>query len=111
MQIDLQGVSARHPAARASAAPAVQGLSLQVAAGEQLAVIGPSGAGKTTLLQLLGCALRPSRGQVLLQGSDPGPYRAADCRPCAASFSWPPDTALAATPAGGDGRWPAACPR
>ena len=71
MQIDLQGVSARHPAARAGAAPAVQGLSLQVAAGEQLAVIGPSGAGKTTLLQLLACALRPSRGQVLLQGSDP----------------------------------------
>ncbi len=71
MRIELQRASARHPAARAGAAPAIAALDLQVAAGEQLAVIGPSGAGKTTLLQLLACALRPSEGQLRLDGQDP----------------------------------------
>jgi len=50
---------------------AVRNVGLALAAGEQVAVIGPSGAGKTTLLHLLGCALRPSQGQVLLDGLDP----------------------------------------
>ena len=71
MKIEIRSLAARHPAARAGAAPALQGLTLSVAHGEQLAVIGPSGAGKTTLLQAVACALRPSAGQVLLDGQDP----------------------------------------
>jgi phosphonate transport system ATP-binding protein len=71
LKLELQAASARHPAARPGAAPALKALSLRVAAGEQLAVIGPSGAGKTTLLQLLGCALRPDHGSLLLDGQDP----------------------------------------
>ncbi|MDP1533913.1 MAG: ATP-binding cassette domain-containing protein, partial [Rubrivivax sp.] len=66
MKLELDGVSARHPAARASAAPALQPLNLQVAPGEQLAVIGPSGAGKTTLLHVLACALQPLGGRLQL---------------------------------------------
>ena len=65
------GVAARHPAARLGAAPALQGLSLRVASGEQLAVIGPSGAGKTSLLQVLACAMPPSRGGLALDGQSP----------------------------------------
>ena len=71
MRLALQAVSARHPAARAAAAPAIQGLTLEVAPGEQLAVIGPSGAGKTTLLQVLACAMRPAAGGLRLDGADP----------------------------------------
>ena len=71
MNIKLDKVSARHPAARRDAAAALRGLSLQVAAGEQIAVIGPSGAGKTTLLHLLACALPPSGGSFQLDGRDP----------------------------------------
>ena len=71
MKLAIEGVAARHPAARAGAAPAVQGLSLQVAAGEQVAVIGPSGAGKTTLLQVLACALPPTQGSLLLDDTAP----------------------------------------
>ena len=71
MKLELDGVAARHPAARASAAPALQRLRLQVAAGEQLAVIGPSGAGKTTLLQLLACALPPTAGTLRVDGLAP----------------------------------------
>lgn len=66
MKIQLRQVFASHPAARAGAADALRGLDLQVAQGEQLAVIGPSGAGKTTLLQLMACALPPQHGEVRL---------------------------------------------
>jgi phosphonate transport system ATP-binding protein len=71
VELLLEQVGARHPAARAAAAPALHPLSLHVCSGEQLAVIGPSGAGKTTLLHLLGCALPPQQGRVLLDGADP----------------------------------------
>ena len=71
MKISLTGVSARHPAAQRGAKDALRGLSLVVAAGEQIAVIGPSGAGKTTLLHVLGCALPPSTGNLLLGERDP----------------------------------------
>ncbi|GCL63312.1 phosphonate ABC transporter ATP-binding protein [Pseudaquabacterium pictum] len=71
MQLDLEGVAARHPAARAGAGPALQGLNLRVASGEQVAVIGPSGAGKTTLLQVMACALPPDSGRLRLDGTDP----------------------------------------
>jgi phosphonate transport system ATP-binding protein len=62
LNIDLNHVSARHPAAREGAALALKSLTLHVQAGEQVAVIGPSGAGKTTLLQVLACALPPTEG-------------------------------------------------
>lgn len=71
MKIRLDSVAARHTAAKRDAPAALRGLSLDVAAGEQIAIIGPSGAGKTTLLQLLACALPPSSGSLLLGGRDP----------------------------------------
>jgi phosphonate transport system ATP-binding protein len=69
--LELLGLAARHPAARPGSAPALLPCNLQLAAGEALAVIGPSGAGKTTLLQALACALRPSAGSLRLGGIDP----------------------------------------
>ena len=71
MNIDLLNVGARHPAAREGSALAIKALSLQVYAGEQVAVIGPSGAGKTTLLQVLACALPPTDGSFKLDDSLP----------------------------------------
>ena len=47
---------------------AVDGIDLDVAAGETLAVMGPSGCGKSTLLQLLGGLDRPSAGEIRLAG-------------------------------------------
>ncbi len=71
MQLQLQHLSARHPAAKADSVPALRGASIQIQAGEQVAVIGPSGAGKTTFLHAVACALRPANGQLLLSGQDP----------------------------------------
>ncbi len=71
MLIEVEALSARHPAARDGAAAALQALSLTVQAGEQVAIIGPSGAGKTTLLQALACAHRPTQGRLRLGGQDP----------------------------------------
>ena len=71
MKLQLLQTSARHATARAGSSAALRGVSLQVASGERLAVIGPSGAGKTTLLHLLACTQQPSAGQVLLNDQDP----------------------------------------
>ena len=71
MRIELAGLTTRHPAAAPGQPAAISAVSLQVAAGEQVAVIGPSGAGKTTLLQVLACAHRPAAGTLALGGVQP----------------------------------------
>ena len=48
----------------------IKGISFNLAAGESLAIIGPSAAGKTTLIKLLIGTLQPSAGTVRLDGAD-----------------------------------------
>ncbi|MBS0445198.1 MAG: ATP-binding cassette domain-containing protein [Proteobacteria bacterium] len=71
MQLTLAALDARPPTARRGAPSALTGVSLEVEAGEQVAIIGPSGAGKTTLLHCAAAALRPSAGSVRIGGVDP----------------------------------------
>ena len=48
--------------------PALDRVSIEVSAGQTLAVVGPSGAGKTTLLRALAGLVRPASGEVRLDG-------------------------------------------
>jgi putative ABC transport system ATP-binding protein len=46
----------------------LKGVSLEVSAGEVVALEGPSGSGKTTLLSIMGCILTPTSGEVEVRG-------------------------------------------
>jgi len=50
---------------------AVDQISLDIQAGEAVALQGPSGCGKTTMLLMSGALLRPTSGTVLIEGNDP----------------------------------------
>jgi ABC-2 type transport system ATP-binding protein len=54
---------------------AVDGITLAVAPGTIVGIIGPSGAGKTTLVRLMTGALAPTEGEVRVMGEDPLRFR------------------------------------
>jgi ABC-type multidrug transport system fused ATPase/permease subunit len=75
--ITLEGVGARYAP---TAAPVLEDLSLRLAPGGRVALVGPSGAGKTTVVNLLLRFLDPDAGRVTLGGRDLRELRQHDVR-------------------------------
>jgi branched-chain amino acid transport system ATP-binding protein len=65
MLLSVSGLEIRY-----GAATAVRGVTLEVAAGELVAVIGNNGAGKTSILRGISGLVRPSAGSIVLRGMD-----------------------------------------
>ncbi|WP_294365630.1 lipid A export permease/ATP-binding protein MsbA [Pseudacidovorax sp.] len=66
-RVELRGVQVRY---REDAGMALEDIDLRIAPGEIVALVGPSGSGKTTLVNLLPRFVRPTAGQVMLDGHD-----------------------------------------
>lgn len=69
--IEIRGLTFRYGEDRE---PALDGLSLKIAAGERVAVVGRTGSGKSTLIQVLLGLYRVPRGTVLIDGRDINDY-------------------------------------
>jgi len=65
--LELRGITKRYDGADDKV---LAGVDLSVAAGESVAVVGPSGSGKRPLLNIMGTLDFPSTGQVMLEGQD-----------------------------------------
>ena len=69
--LELENVVKQYRAPDGAAATAVlRGITLAIAPGESLAIVGPSGSGKSTLLNIMGTLDRPTSGCMLLEGRD-----------------------------------------
>jgi putative ABC transport system ATP-binding protein len=68
--LELRKLVKHYPAVGGETVRAVDGVSLQVMAGEMVALYGPSGSGKTTLLLMVATLLEPTSGEVLIGGRE-----------------------------------------
>lgn len=78
-QLQLQDIVATVPG---RAQPVLQGVTMSVAAGEVVAIVGPSGSGKSTLMRVVLGVWPDVEGQVLLDGQPVSAWSRAELGPC-----------------------------
>ena len=66
--LEARGLTKSYRGGDGTTLPILDGLDIEVARGEMVAIVGASGAGKSTLLHLLGALDRPTAGEVVLDG-------------------------------------------
>ena len=109
MSLNLRGVCLRY-----ASGDVLREIDIDVAQGEQVAIIGPSGAGKTSLLWLMATGLTPSQGSLAVLGQQPWQLRAGARRRLRSRVGLihqapplpPRQRVVTAVLAGRLGRWP-----
>src|SRR5690348_17138109 len=74
--ITVDGIGKTYP----DGTTAVDALSLDIPAGELVVLIGPSGCGKSTVLRMINRLIEPTRGRILLDGTDVSRVSAVELR-------------------------------
>ncbi len=75
MLLSMHGITRRFPGV-----VALSDVDLELAGGEVLALMGENGAGKSTLMKILGGAIRPNEGELLIEGKPVDFHRVADAQ-------------------------------
>lgn len=68
--VECRGLTKSYPGSRR---PAVADLDFTLESGRIVGLLGPNGSGKTTIIKMMNGLLRPTKGEVLIDGSAPGP--------------------------------------
>ncbi len=68
--IEIRGITKSYPMGERGSVEALRGVDLEIAAGEFVAIMGPSGSGKSSLMNIVGCLDNPTTGTYLLAGRD-----------------------------------------
>jgi putative ABC transport system ATP-binding protein len=76
--IEIDGLHKRYDKGRGDVVRALDGVSLAIARGERVAIVGASGSGKSTLMNVLGLLDRPDAGSYRLDGRDVAGLAAAE---------------------------------
>ncbi len=71
--LQVENVTKQFPT-RAEPLDVLRGVSFELEAGENLAIVGPSGSGKSTLLNVVGTLETPTTGRVMLAGENPADF-------------------------------------
>lgn len=66
--IEVRDLKKRYTLGKSNHVDALRGASLEIRAGEMVAIMGPSGSGKSTMMHVIGCLDAPDSGEVLVGG-------------------------------------------
>jgi putative ABC transport system ATP-binding protein len=66
--VSVKGLQKRYQLGKDNYVDALRGASVNVGAGEMVAIMGPSGCGKSTMLHMMGCLDEPDSGEIWLNG-------------------------------------------